>query len=171
MVTLREKIEYHDLQISIESDEIPESGFFLTGQTPLFKLVIENDTPNSRKGKILIRWRLGELTTHRIITFDVEPNSINNKYDLEKEWLYREGTGIYELVIFSNRPEMSLKWTSEGFVASARSAPIHPLCSYYVKDKDLYKYEKYHRIIIIGFTLITIGIAIANMIIFMLSSM
>lgn len=41
---------------------------------------------------------------------------------------------------------------------------VHPLCSYYVRDKDLHRYEEDYRETIKRFSLITIGLTIFNVI-------
>jgi hypothetical protein len=41
---------------------------------------------------------------------------------------------------------------------------IHPLCSYYVRDKDLYEYEESYRRAMKIYTWIIIGLTIINLV-------
>lgn len=143
MVTKREEIFYDNLWISIES-ESEEKTFYLSGDTPLFRVIIRNENDKTRYGFILIRWILGNLDTLRPIKFEIGPH-LTKKYDLLREWLYREGTGIYELRTMSKHSE---EYTSENEIKSeyySSDTGLHPLCSYYVRDKDQFSYEERYK--------------------------
>jgi len=148
MVTKREKINHEGLIISIVP--IEEKPFYLTGETPSFKVVIENPSSEERKGKLFFRWRLGDVRTIREVPFIIKPLSKSEDL-IPKEWLYREGTAIYELFVTSLDAEPDL-FELEAF------CPIHPLCSYYVRDKDLYEYEESYRRTMRHYSRVTIGL-------------
>ncbi len=160
MVTKREKIDHEGLIISIVP--IEEKPFYLTGKTPSFKGVIENPSSEERRtGKLFFRWRLGDVHTIREVEFELEPQS-KREYEIPKEWLYCEGTAIYELLLIDIKrgPEQPFERYS-----------VHPLCSYYVRDKDLYEYEESYRRtmrhysrVTIGLTIVIIGLTIVNLI-------
>jgi hypothetical protein len=135
MVTKREKINYYDLKISVEP--IDEKPFYLTGDSPSFNVAIENQTSKKRKGKILVRWRLAEVLTLRVLKFELDPFA-NERYELPKEWLYRQGTAIYELIVMPKPPDYYANVSDQEVVQRSQGMGIHPLCSYYVRDKDLH---------------------------------
>lgn len=166
MVTKREKIEYHGLKISVEPVE--EKPFYLTGDSPSFRVVIENDTSNKQRGKIAVRWRLANVLTTRVVKFELDPFA-NEKYEIPREWLYREGTVIYELPVMPKPPEEYANVLDERVRQESARTSIHPLCSYYVRDKDLHKYEENYRKTIIGLTVVIIGLTIINLISFIYS--
>jgi hypothetical protein len=165
MVTKREEIDYYGLRISIIPVE--EKPFYLTGDTPLFSVMIRNPTPTKCKGKILVSWRLGELRTFRVIAFELEPYA-TGQYQLPREWLYREGTAIYELEVLPGPPEDYAGISDNDVIFQVTGQlgihNVHPLCSYYVRDKDLHRYEEDYRKTIKRFSLITIGLTIFNVI-------
>ena len=162
MVTLREQIEYEGLKVSIEPTV--EKPFYLTGEISSFSVVVENPTNQERHGKLAFSWSLGEVTSYRIITFEVQPLS-TSKCKLMPEWLYREGTAIYNLIHMDRPPEnysteadmLRLSWEHRGHV--------DPLCSYYVRDKDLHLYEEKYRKAMRSFPIITIILTIVNLVI------
>ena len=164
MVTKRERIEYDGLEVYIEPAE--EKPFYLTGESPSFRLVIENRTPDRRYGMMVLIWRLGNVTTVRIIRFELGPLQ-RGEYDVVREWLYCEGTGRYDLIVMPGRPEDYAGVPDNRILQdpNLRRYLIHPLCSYYVKDKDLYLYEEDYRKTIRKYSRITIGLTILNLII------
>jgi len=159
MVTRREKIDYYGLKISVEPVE--EKPFYLTGNEPLFAVIIENQTSKKRKGKILIRWRLAEVLTLRIVKFELDSFE-SRRYELPREWLYREGTAVYELKVMPQTPDHYAELSDQEVASQGLEGGIHPLCSYYVRDKDLHKYEEDYRKTIKKFSLITIGLTVLN---------
>lgn len=151
MVTKREEIEHEGLKISIEP--IEEKAFYLTGETLAFKVVIENLSSKKQKGKLFFRWILGNVQTIRPVTFELNPLS-KSEHEFPKEWLYREGTAIYELLVMPIHKERKLP---------LERYSIHPFCSYYVRDKDLYNYEKAYRRAMMSCSLIIIVLTIINL--------
>ena len=168
MVTKREKIDYYDLKISVEP--VDEEPFYLTGESPLFNVVIENQTSRRRVGKILVKWRLAEVLTLRVVKFDLNPKA-SEKYELPREWLYRQGTAVYELIVMPKSPDHYANIPDRQLIQGFNKMGIHPLCSYYVRDKDLHKYEEHHRKITIGLSVIVIILTVINLILFVIPLM
>ena len=114
----------------------------------------------------MIRWRLAEVSTLRVVKFELDPLTNEKKYEIEREWLYREGTGVYELIVMPEPPENYANISNEEIWEEYDiiSYPIDPLCSYYVRDKDLYKYEKSYRRTMRLYSLAIIGLTIVNLI-------
>ena len=159
MVTIREKIDYQDLKVSVEP--IEKKSFYLTGDMPSFKAIIENPTSKKRYGKLFFRWRLVNLKTQREVRFELKSFS-KREYKLPKEWLYREGIATYELIVMPKSPEDYVNQPPIGRLSPHLS--IHPLCSYYVRDKDLYKYEESYRRAMRLYSLVIVGLTIVNLI-------
>ncbi len=156
MVTKREEIDHEGLRISVRP--IEEKPFYLTGETPAFRTIIRNQATEKRKGRLLFFWRLDSLLTRRVVDFELDPFS-EIEYVFPREWLYREGTAIYELAVMPTTVS-----DNELEQYSFSNPSIHPLCSYYVRDKDLYEYEESYRRAMIIYTLIIIGLTILNIV-------
>jgi len=168
MVAKREKIPYCDLEIFLEPVE--EKPFYLTGESPSFRVVIENNTPNRRWGKIVLIWRLGDVHTIRILAFELDSSECG-KYEIQREWLYCEGAARYDLIVMPKRPEDYADVADSRILQEPNLLRylIHPLCSYYVRDKDLYRYEEDYRNDIKTYSLITIGLTIVNLVFLILA--
>ncbi|MCX9025338.1 MAG: hypothetical protein OIN85_04490 [Candidatus Methanoperedens sp.] len=141
MTNIREPVLYEGLNISITRDE--SKPFYLTGDTPSFRVRVHNPSVEKRKfGKIALTWKLLRLKTKRIIPIDVPPKE-TKEYEIMREWLYTEGMARYDLQIIGP-PEDYIDTTDEFLesMLSRRVFSIHPLCSYYVRDKETYEYEK-----------------------------
>jgi hypothetical protein len=149
------------LKISIEP--VDEKPFYLTGDSPHFNVVIENQTSKIREGRVVVWWRLAKVLTIRPVKFKLNPLE-NQKYELPREWLYREGTAIYELKVMPKPPDYYAELSDDEtiYLSLQDRLGVHPLCSYYVRDKDLYKYEEGYRNAIKKFSLITIGLTVLN---------
>lgn len=141
MTNIREPVLYEGLNISITRDE--SKPFYLTGDTPSFRVRVHNPSVEKRRtGKIALTWKLLRVNNKRIIPIDVPPNK-TEEYKLGKEWLYTVGMARYDLQIIG--PPEDYIDTSEEFLElmlSRRVFSIHPLFSYYVRDKETYEYEK-----------------------------
>lgn len=162
MVTLRERIEYKGLYISVEP--AVKKTFYLTGEDSSFDAIIENPSEQRRYSKLVFSWRLGEIRTFRIVNIEVNPSSVT-KRPLTKEWLYREGTAIYELIIMQKSPEdySTISDNDVRVEAYRHMGNIHPLSSHYVRDRDLHAYEKEYRRAMMTFSIITIVLTIFNL--------
>lgn len=169
MVTKREQIDYYNLKISVEP--VDEKPFYLTGDSPLFNVAIENQTSMRQQGKVVVRWRLAEVLTLRVVKFDLGPHA-SRKYELPREWLYRQGTAVYELIVMPQSPNHYASIPDQQVIQACHRMgihTIHPLCSYYVRDKDLHKYEERHRKITIGLSVVVIILTVINLILFIIA--
>lgn len=115
--------------------------FYLTGDTPLFKVEVYNPGAVRRHGKIALIWKLENLSTTQIINIDLRPREIE-EYGLNREWLYTEGVARYDLRNLEE-PEEYAELSDNILMKIVKNVhDIDPLCSYYVRDRGMYKYKK-----------------------------
>lgn len=138
-------INHYGLEISMTTDE--RKPFYLTGDKPLFKVRIHNTVNKNIKGQITIIWKLENVINERRINIDVLQGEIK-EYDMDvnneylREWCFIEGTARYYLQDLghpeSKHDEDTLKKLREKRI-------IHPLCSYYIYNREIYRHEKINR--------------------------
>lgn len=149
MTNIRYPVTYYDdLEIKMDYVNISEKKeFHLTEDTPLFKVIIHNRGKIRRFGKIALIWKLKELKNERIINIDI-PSNDTYEHMLGKEWLYTEGMARYDLIILKEPPENYNLISNEDLIIKLKdnykdiSDGVHPLLSYYIKDRGIYAYEK-----------------------------
>lgn len=151
MTNIRSPVQYDDTEISIEPEEDRE--FYLTGDTPIFKLRVRDLRGIRRKGRIFLTWHLLDVFTIRPLDIDIPPKG-EKVYNLIKEWLHAEGVARYNLRLTGTIEEPKIP------DKDIMKTGVHPLCSYLVKDRDWYNYQERQQRTLERFTKISTAFTI-----------
>lgn len=157
---IREPILYDGLKISIIPEERKE--IFLTGESPSFKVRVENPDNRGRRGALIFTWHLGQEMTVSALVFKLASGQ-QREYELPREWLAAPGRAVYyignigdlytpeRILEYLERGEKSLEEGTFHFLPSRRELPkiqssaFHTLCQYRVEDRATVEYEKERR--------------------------
>lgn len=129
-------IDFHGLKISIFTEEL--KPFYLTGEKPLFKVRVYNPGTDKIDGYITIVWKLNNLSNIHKISIDIPPRE-TREYELPREWCFAEGTSRYYI---QDLGDPGSRYDEETEKKLLEKKEIHPLCGYYVYDREIYGYEK-----------------------------
>jgi len=130
-------IERHGLRFTIKPacwlDKL--RPFYVVGEKPSFKLVVENPSDKRRYGKVVLRWNLLDYTTHKVIPINLKPKE-RKEFKIAEEWLVKAGEAVYQIVNFPNPPEHYDKISDNQLISMAMNIRyVDPLCVYVIRDK------------------------------------
>ena len=138
MVTVRTPLDYHGLGFTIAPVE--GKPFFSTGESPQFKMTVLNSGEVRRHGRIFYTWRLGTFQTFRFVDIELKPRE-RKEYELVREWLAVEGTGVYAIKHLQSTPEESQSGDVSFINRSFQWPGEDPMCTFSVRDKDIIKWQ------------------------------
>ena len=142
MVTPRESpVLYHGLEVTIRPLDA-KKAFYRTGESPEFKLVVHNTTDKRRQGKILYWLRLRMNRTINVLGIVMDAHE-TKEYTLNREWLGEDGPGEYGICDLPGPPEAYVNKSDDQLKKEFQDwKPVHPLCSFVIRDKDMVRSER-----------------------------